>query len=73
MGQITIQGLRASTEMSSGGRRRQEAWAVLDCRCCNRLVIHSRSVSGASKEHEREPSHTTSAGQLTSLDTTTTC
>jgi hypothetical protein len=24
------------------------------------------SISGASKEHEREPSHTTSVGQLTS-------
>ena len=47
------------------GRRRQETWAVLDCRRGNRLVLHSHSLSGASKEHEREPSHTTSAGHLT--------
>jgi hypothetical protein len=37
------------------------AWAVLDCRRGNRLVLHSHSVSGASKEHERELNHTTSA------------
>jgi hypothetical protein len=43
------------------GRRRQETWAVLDCRRGNRLVLHSHSVSGASKEHGLESSHTTSA------------
>jgi hypothetical protein len=37
----------------------------------NRLVVHSHSVSGASKEHELELSHTTSAGQLTSSHTAT--
>jgi hypothetical protein len=37
----------------------------------NRLVVHSHSVSGASKEHELEPSHTNSVGQLTSSHTTT--
>jgi hypothetical protein len=50
---------------------RQEARAVLDWRRGNRLIIHSHSMSGASKEHEIEPSHTTSVGQLTSSDTTT--
>jgi hypothetical protein len=48
------------------GRRRQETWAVMDCGWGNRLFVHSHSVSSASKEHELEPSHTTSAGQLTS-------
>jgi hypothetical protein len=28
----------------------------------NRLVVHSHSVSGASKEYKLEPSHMTSAG-----------
>jgi hypothetical protein len=37
----------------------------------NRLVVHSHSISSASKEHELEPSHTTSAGQLTLSHTTT--
>jgi hypothetical protein len=43
------------------GRRRQETWAVLDCRWGNRLVLHSHSVLGESKEHGLESSHTTSA------------
>ena len=43
------------------GRRRQETWAVLDCQRRNRLVLHSHSVSGESKEHGLESSHTTSA------------
>jgi hypothetical protein len=42
-------------------RRRQETWAVLDCRRGNRLVLYSHSVLGASKEHGLESSHTTSA------------
>jgi hypothetical protein len=50
------------------GVGKRHGWAVLDYRRCNRLVLHSHSVSGASKEHEREPSDTTSAGQLTSSD-----
>ena len=50
---------------------REEERAVLDWRWGNRLIIHSHSMSGASKEHEIEPSHTTSVGQLTSSDTTT--
>jgi hypothetical protein len=51
--------------------RRQETWAVLDCRWGNRLVLHSHSVSGASKEHGLESSHTTSARQLTASHTAT--
>jgi hypothetical protein len=39
----------------------QDAWAVLNCRRGNRLVVHSHSVSGASNEHELEPSHMTLA------------
>jgi hypothetical protein len=53
------------------GRRRQETWAVLDCQWCNRLVHHSHSVSGESKEHGLESSHTTSARQLTASHTAT--
>jgi hypothetical protein len=34
-------------------------------------TIHSYSVSGASKEHERGHIHTTSAGQLTISHTST--
>jgi hypothetical protein len=69
MAQISIRGHRRRCPHED--RRRQEAWAVLDCRLGNRLVVHSHSVSGASKEHELEPSHTISAGQLTLSDTTT--
>jgi hypothetical protein len=47
------------------GRRRQATWMVLDCRWGNRLVLHSHSVSDASKEHGLESRHTTSARQLT--------
>jgi hypothetical protein len=53
------------------GQRRQETWAVLDCRWGNRLVLHSHSVSGESKEDGLESSHTTSARQLTASHTAT--
>jgi hypothetical protein len=53
------------------GQRRQETWAVLDCRRENRLVLHSHSVLGESKEHGLESSHTTSARQLTAAHTAT--
>jgi hypothetical protein len=53
------------------GWRRQDAWAILDCRWGNRFVLHSHSISGASKEHKREPSHTTSARQLIASHTRT--
>jgi hypothetical protein len=45
--------------MRVGGGKRHGA--VLDCRRGNRLVLHSHSVSGESKEHGLESSHTTSA------------
>jgi hypothetical protein len=57
--------------MRVGRRNRQKTWVVLDCRWGNRLVVRSHSVSGASKEHWLESSHTTSVGQLTSSHTTT--
>jgi hypothetical protein len=62
---------RTSTEIPHEVRRRQEACAVLDYLLGNRLVLHSHSISGASKEHEREPSHTTSTRQLTTSHTRT--
>jgi hypothetical protein len=39
------------------GRRREDAWAIMDCRQGNRLILHS--------QHECEASHTTLARQLT--------
>jgi hypothetical protein len=53
------------------GRRRLEALVVLDYRRGNRLVLHSHSISGASKENEHEPSHTISARQITTSHTRT--
>jgi hypothetical protein len=50
-----------------GGKRHGSTRLPMD----NRLVVNSHSISGASKEHERKPSHTTSGGHLKSSDTTT--
>ena len=37
------------------------------------LGRYSHSISDSSKEHEREPGHTTSAGHFTAPDTGTLC
>jgi hypothetical protein len=50
-----------------GGKRHGQYWIVdgaIDSSC-------TPTVSGASKDHELEPNHTTSAGQLTSSNITT--
>jgi hypothetical protein len=50
-----------------GGKRHRRYWIVDGAI----ELLSSLAVSGVSKEHEIEPSHTTSIRQLTSLDKTT--
>jgi hypothetical protein len=69
MGQNMIWVPRARQRCPHEGWRRQEAWTILDCQWGKRLVLHSHSILGANKKHE--PSHMTSARQLTTSHTRT--
>jgi hypothetical protein len=51
-----------------GGKRHRRYWIAGGA-----INSSSTPISGVSKQHELEPSQTTSAGQLTSSDTTTPC